>query len=903
VKLASIPDKETLMKKASRVWSIMLPFIMVLPLIPFLMPTHIMALPEEKVAVLPFRLYMVSPEASLSLGLQEMLSARLADRGFEMVDPDLINASELAEITISDTDLAKSVAGGRGIDWIIGGSLTQIGKNISLDLRLIPAATDRSPISVFVQGNTIDEIAQVVQRAAEMAGNRIKGIDLIESISIKGNRRIEDDAILAVITSQEGTVYNPSMLDRDLKSIYQMGYFEDVQIDVGHGRRGTIVIFEVTEKPSISEVRFEGNKKVKEEDLREVLGIKKYSILNMKAIKESIERLKEHYNEKRYYHVEIHERIEELPNNEVALIYRIKEGKRAYIRRISFVGNRNFTDDELRDVMDTREKGFFSFFSHSGYLDTKKLESDVFKLTSFYHNHGYIKAKIGEPEVSYTKQEGIQITLPIDEGPQYALRDITIEGDLIKDRDELFKELKIVNEKVYNREVIRADTLRLSEIYADEGYAFVDVFAKINEDDQERKVDIAYRISKGEKVRFERIEITGNTKTRDKVIRRELQAVEGGYFSGKRLKRSRQNLYLLGFFGGVEINTKKGSSDDQMILDVQVEERPTGMLSFGMGYSSTEKAMGMLQVSKTNLFGLGQTLAARAQFSSKAARYTLSFTEPWLFDKPLSAGIDLYNWEYEYDEYTKHSTGGKLRFGFPLGIDFTRGTLAYTYDNAKISDVAETASLIVKDIEGENLTSSMTFGINRDSRDQRFNARSGSVNGLSVEYAGGILAGDNYFTKYQGRSAWFFPLFEHSSFSVQGRWGYIERRPGGKLPIYEKFMVGGMNTVRGFEHASISPVDPISGDKIGGEKMMVYNAELRFPLQQEQGVVGVLFFDAGNVFGKDDPITFEGIRRSAGAGIRWYSPAGPLRLEWGYNLDQRADEPSSNWEFTMGTPF
>jgi outer membrane protein insertion porin family len=903
VKLASIPDKETLMKKANRVWSIMLPFIMLLPLIPFLMPTHIIAQPGDKVAVLPFRLHMVSPEASLSLGLQKMLSARLADRGFEVVDPALVNESKLAEITISDTDLAKRMAGDRGIDWVIGGSLTQIGENISLDLRLIPAATDRSPISVFVQGDTIDEIATVLQRAAEKAEIRIKGIDQIESISITGNRRIEADAILAVIASQEGTVHDPLMLDRDLKSIYQMGYFEDVQVDVEHGRRGTIVTFEVAEKPSISEIKFKGNKKVKEEDLREVLGIKKYSILNMKAIKESIERLKEHYYEKRYYNVEIKESVEELPNNEVALIYQIKEEKRAYIRRISFVGNRNFTDDDLRDVMDTSEKGFFSFFSHSGYLDTKKLEGDVFKLTSFYHNNGYIKAKIGEPEVSYTKQEGIHITVPIDEGPQYALRDINIEGDLIKDRDELFKELKIVNEKVYNREVIRADTLRLSEIYADEGYAFVDVFAKIKEDDQEREVDITYQISKGGKVRFERIEITGNTKTRDKVIRRELRVIEGGYFSGARIRRSTQNLYRLGFFGNAEINTKKGSSDDQMILDVQVEERATGMLSFGVGYSSTEKAMGMLQVSKTNLFGLGQTLAARAQFSSKAARYTLSFTEPWLFDRPLSAGIDLYNWEYEYDEYTKKSTGGKLRFGFPLGIDFTRGSVTYTYDNAKVSDVAETASLVIKDIEGENLTSSLTFGITRDSRDKRFNARRGSVNSLSTEYAGGILAGDNYFTKYRARSAWFFPLFEHSSFSVQGRWGYMERRPGGKLPIYEKFMVGGMNTVRGFEHASISPVDPVSGDKIGGEKLMVYNAELRFPLQQEQGVVGVLFFDAGNVFRKDDPITFEGIRRSAGVGIRWYSPAGPLRLEWGYNLDQRADEPSSNWEFTMGTPF
>ncbi|GAF81781.1 unnamed protein product, partial [marine sediment metagenome] len=421
------------------------------------------------------------------------------------------------------------------------------------------------------------------------------------------------------------------------------------------------------------------------------------------------------------------------------------------------------------------------------------------------------------------------ITIKVNEGPQYGIRKVSIEGDLIKEADELYQVVNIKKEEVYNREVIRSDTLALSEIYADEGYALVDVSPEIKEDDKEHKVDITYRISRGKKVRFERILITGNDRTRDKVIRRELKVVEGGYFSGKKLRRSSQNLHRLGFFEEVKLNTKKGSSDEEMILTIGVKERSTGTFSFGVAYSSVEKAVGMLEIAQINLFGRGQSVSAKASMSSKSTRYTLSFTEPWLFDKRLSGGIDLYDWRYKYNEYTKDSLGGRLRFGFPLGLEFTRGSVIYTYDDAEISDVSETASQAIKDMLGSNLTRSMTLGVSRDSRDRRFNARKGSVNSTSVEYAGGILGGDNYFTKYRARSAWFFPFFWDAAFSVQGKWGYVEQRPEGKLPVYEKFRLGGMNTVRGFKYGSISPVDPVTGDRIGGEKMMVYNIEFRFP--------------------------------------------------------------------------
>ncbi len=872
-------------------------------LISFLFIPRLHAKNSETIAVLPFKVYALKPLNHLAFELQKALTASMAQKGYSTVNPEMINERLLPELALDDLELVRKIGTENKIDWLIKGSLSKVGENISVDFQVIPIAINKKPSSYYFVGDSIDELDKVIEKAALSISNKIRGLVEIGSISIKGNKRIEADAILASIESQEGGVFSPEQLDKDLKSIYKMGFFEDVQIDVEEHHKGKNVIFRVIEKPSIKRISFKGNKKIENKDLMDVLGIKKYTILNIEEIKNSIERLRDFYNQKGYFNVVINYMLEELSGNEIALVYQIKEGDKVTIAKIIFVGNVNFSDDDLKDVMDTDEKGFFSFITDSGHLDKKALESDIFKIKSFYNNNGYIKAMVGEPNISFKEDEGIVITIKINEGPQYAIGDVRIEGDLIQDAAELYKNLRISEERVYNRETVRADALKLSEIYSDEGYAFVDVLPQINEDDKSHKVDIVYQINKGKKVKFERIIITGNDKTRDKVIRRELKISEGGYFSGEKLKRSSQNLHRLGFFEEVEINTKQGTTAEDMILNIHVKEAPTGRLAMGAGYSSAENFIGMLEISQDNLFGRGQSLSARASLSSKSGRYTLSFTEPWLFDKPLSGGIDLYNWRYEYDEYTKDSRGGKLKLGFPLVLEFTRGSVMYTFDDADISEIEDRASQIIKDMEGRSVTSSLSVGVSRDSRNKRFNATRGSTNSFSIEYAGGVLGGDNYFTKYRAKSAWFFPAFWDTAISLQGRWGYVEKRSGGKLPVYEKFRLGGMNTVRGFEYASISPIDPDSGDRIGGEKMMVYNLEYRFPLVKEQGVMGVLFFDAGNVYEKDEDYSFRDLRTSIGAGIRWYSPMGPLRLEWGYNLDPQYDEPSSNWSFSIGSPF
>ena len=726
----------------------------------------------------------------------------------------------------------------------------------------------------------------------------------VESVLIKGNRRIETDAILIVVRTKKGDILDYGMLDKDLRDIYKMGYFKDVQIETDDGTSGKIVTFRVIEKPSIGKIVFEGNEEEDEDKLKKELGIELYSILDNNEVKQSVNRLKDYYRQKGYYNAGIKDIIEPLDNNEVLLKYKITENEKVYISKIQFLGNKEFDDDDLKDIMETSEKDFFSWITSGGYLEKKKLEFDIHKITSFYQNHGYIKAKVGKPKITYIKDEGLIITIEMDEGPQYGVREVSVEGELIKPAAQLLAKVQIKNEKVFNRETVRKDIQTLRSVYGNEGYANADVIPTTKEDNENYLIDITFVITKGQKVRFERINIYGNTITRDKVIRRELLVIEDDYYNGAALKYSTQNLHRLGFFEDVQIQTRKGSADDLMILDVNIKERPTGSFSFGAGYSSVDDLFGTVQLSQKNLFGRGQQVKTQARIGGRSSLFDIRFIEPWLLDKPVSLDSRIYKWEYEYDDYTKNSLGASLGVGFLVGFDrFTRAYITYTFDDADITDINDYVSRYIREMEGRNKTSSMAFEIRRDSRDKPWDTSRGSVNSFSFEYAGGLLGGDIDFNKYFAKSAWYFPLFWKTVILAQGRWGYIQARDDGYIPVYQKFTLGGINTVRGFEYGDISPIDPVYGDRIGGEKMMCYNLEYRFPVLKKQGLVGLVFFDAGNVFEKDESWKFSGIRKSVGLGIRWYSPMGPLRLEYGKNLDPKYDEEAGKWEFSVGGSF
>ncbi|MBN1106571.1 MAG: outer membrane protein assembly factor BamA [Deltaproteobacteria bacterium] len=854
-------------------------------------------------AVLPFRVHSLQPMDPVKEQLQQMFTARMAKEGFSVVNPDVVNNHPLIRLPLTETK--DIVALGRDLkaDYVILGSLTHVGRKISLDLKAVDMTEQKPPFSLFVVEDDVDRLANAVDRASKSLYNQLAGVVQIDSILVKGNKRIESEAILGVLDSRKGDSLDQDRLDKDLKSVFAMGFFKDVHIDLEDGPKGKIVIFNVNEKPSISRILFEGNKKEKEEDLKKETGIRLYSILNQSEIKQSINRLKEYYRQKGYYKVEIQDRVKDLPNNEVSLTYEVQEGDKLYITKIDFEGNNRFSDKKLAGLMETSEKGIFSWFTKSGLLDRKKLDFDLTKVVSFYHNNGYIRAKTGEPRITI-EEKGLTIAIEVIEGPQYAVNEVRIEGDLLLPEEELMKKVNINKEKYFSREVIRKDLIALRDVYADDGYANVEVAPSTREDDQNHRVDITYRISKMGKVRFERINVTGNTVTRDNVIRRELKVVEGEYFSGTNLKKSNQNLHRLGFFEDVEVQTRKGTEEDLMVLDINVKERPTGAFSIGAGYSSFDDALATFSVSQNNLFGLGQKLEASGTFGGRTTEFDVRFIEPWFLDKPITMELLLYNFEREYYEYTKDSYGAGLTFSFLLGWDdYTRWSVGYLYDDADISDVSDNAAFAIKEMVGRNVTSSITLGLRRNSKDRPWNTTEGSLNSISFEYAGDPLGGDVAFNKVLATSAWYFPFKWNTVFLAQGRWGYVKEREDGFLPVYQKFRLGGINTIRGFEDYSITPRDPATGDPIGAEKFQVYNFEYRFPLLTDQGIQGLVFFDIGNALSEDESFGFSELKKSVGTGIRWYSPIGPLRLEYGWVIGPKGDEDSGNYHFSVGGLF
>lgn len=867
--------------------------------------TYVMAQEKEvaKACVLPFRVYSSKPMDNLGKDLQKSFTEQLATKGLYMVKPDVVNSHPKASSPFLKQGEIITICNDLKVDWLVMGSLTVVGEKVSIDLKVIDSKGAKPPFPIFMVEDSVNRLNTIPARTSTSIYNHVIGVEQIDSIKVEGNRRIEGDAIKVIMESQKGKSLDKETLDRDLRAIFKMGFFQDVSIETEQGPSGKIVIIKVIEKPSITEITFKGNQKIKEDDLMEELGIRKYSILNLTEVKNSINRLTEFYHKKYYYNIKIMEEIEELPNNEVALRYNINEGKKTYIYEIEFIGNEKYDDDDLEDLMETSEKGIFSIITESGKLDRKLLEFDVQKIVAFYSNNGYIKAKTGEPEISYNEDTGIRITIEIIEGPQYNVGDVKIEGDLIISMEELLGRLTINKEEFFNREAIRNDMSMLTDLYSSEGYVYVDIAPLTRENEKDKIIDITYNISKKARVRIERINIKGNSRTRDKVIRRELPLFEGEYFNGSGLRDGTGNLYRLGFFENVEVQTNKGSQDDLMILDINVTERPTGSFSVGAGYDSWNGIVGSLQIQENNLFGRGQNLTGSASFGERSTEFDVKFTEPWLFDKPLSGGIDLFNWTNDYDEYSKHSVGGGLRLGFPIRLDrFTRGSVNYAYADSDVYNVDADASESIKESEGTTISSGITFGIRRSSIDTPLYTTRGSINSLSFQYTGRILGGDVSYNKYIARSAWFLSIWKKTVIMIQGRLGYMEERSGGIVPVYDKFYLGGIRTVRGYDYRSISPIDPLTGDKIGGEKMWVYNLEYRFPLLQKQGVSGVIFYDAGNVFTAEEDFSLDG-RMSYGGGFRWMSPIGLIRLEYGRKIDPQPGESSGEWEFSMGGTF
>ncbi len=795
----------------------------------------------------------------------------------------------------------RQIAKKTGLDYVAVGSLTLIAGRMSLDVKVFDLLAAGPPHSSYRDNLTLAQLKTAVHETVTDILDYTNRNFIIASIAPAGNKHIDSGAIMRKITTRPGDIYDPIQLRKDLKAVFSMGYFDDVQIESTDTNKGKAIIFRVKEKPLISKVLIEGTNEIKAKDVRDAANISANSILNPVRLNNAVERIKELYKSKGYYKTTVAAKLSYPAKNKVVVRFVVHEGKKVYIGKISFNGNKTFDDSDLRDVIKTSTRGWFSWITESGILKMDVLNHDVERLGAFYHNHGFIEAKIGDPIVK--QQDGrIQITFPIQEGPRYRVGTVNIKGDLIESKDKLLSLLKIRHKKFLNRKILRDDIMRLTDLYAEHGYAFAEVRPHINSTPASKRVDIVLTVNKGKLVHFNRIEIEGNTRTRDNVIRRELVVKEGGIFDSKAIRKSTANLQRLDFFEDVSVTPKPTVNPDQMNVLVKVKEKSTGQFSVGAGYSSTNSLMFMSQISENNLMGTGNRLSLAANLSSISTLFNLSYTDPRVFDSEVLAGINLYNWRRTYDDYTKNSRGGALRFGQPF-FEKWRLFYSYSYANTTLSDVAENASWIIRQSENIKVTSAIQIGMSRDTRNRYYGASTGSKNTLSIKYAGGPFGGDAQFTKVEVTSSWFFPLPLDCVFHVKGAAGQAFANNSDKLPVYEHFYLGGLGSIRGFKSAQISPRDPVTGERIGGDKMWYGNVEVIFPLVKNAGLRGVVFTDFGNVYAVGHRWNFASVKQSVGIGFRWLSPMGPLRLAWGYNLDPTDGEDSSVWDFSIGGGF
>jgi outer membrane protein insertion porin family len=848
----------------------------------------------RKIAVFPFQVNSLTNAAGLQDAIDKGLPLELLKSKFiRVIDRDAtINAVRGMRV---DEATALSVGKALGADLAITGSLSEFGELISIDARIIDIRQGKTIPGIFAQGRGAESMPAVMTQLKKDILMRAFVDQRIVGIEFKGNIKIEAAAIHQALKSSKGGLYSEADVAADIRAMYKMGHFQDVTAGVADTSEGKIITYTVQERALISDIIIKGNKKIGKGDIEGALTFKTRQIVNPEKVKKDVEKIRGLYHGKGYYNVEITDQVEKDGDKNVRVVFNIVEGDKLYVRKISFEGNRAFREKELKNIMKTSEKGLFYFFDDSGVLKEDELKQDIGKLNAFYLNNGFINAQVGEAEVTHD-QKGIYVKIRVTEGKQFKVGKIDITGDPLKiPKAKLLENLKITQKDYFDRDAVMKDIEYLTQACNDEGYAYAEVTPLTRARDAEQMVDITYQASKGHQVYFNRISITGNTKTRDKVIRRQLAISEGDLYSSSNLKKSYQELNRLRYFEEIDFQTEKGIKENLTDVNIRVKEKPTGVFSVGAGYSASDAAMITAQISQQNLFGRGQTLSVKANIGGRSTQYEISFVEPWLFDIPLWSKFDIWNYSRLYDTYNLSSTGGGATVGYPIW-EYVTGYLGYRLSSDDVKDIQTTASYYIKKQAGLTMTSSLTASVVRDTTNDNMFPSKGSKNSASVTYAGGFLMGDASYTKLGVASSRFFALPLETVFGVYGRAGYLQSNSDRDVPVYDRFVLGGISTLRGLR--DIGPRDPKTNDVLGGLTMMVFSGEFIFPLITNAGLKGVLFYDAGNAWGSG--YDFGNMRQTAGVGVRWYSPIGPLRLEYGFVLDRKTDESTGRFEFTIG---
>ena len=728
----------------------------------------------------------------------------------------------------------------------------------------------------------------------------------VKKIKVEGLKKVELEAILDKLAIEKGQRLDNYTLRKAISRIYALKYFEYVE---AHQRKGGILVFKVKEKPIISNIVFKGNSELDREDLMAKVKTREFAILDINTIKNDVLAIQKEYEEKGYYLAKVSYRFKTKPNGNLELVYDIKEYDKVMVKKITFLGNKSFKDDELKGIMMTREEGLFSFMSGSGNFKEFDFQTDIERLKYFYKTKGHLQVNVGTPEITVSEdKKWVFITVKVTEGPQFSVNNVFFQGEILFTDTELREGLTLKSGEIYSEELIRQDIQKLTEMYQDKGYAFANVLRTLQVVPGENKVDVEYSFEKGKIAYFGNITVKGNTKTRDKVVRRELRIHEGMKFSGSKLRRSKENVNRLGFFepNSVIFNTvSPQGSDDVLDVEIQVKERNTGQISVGAGYSTANNFFLQASIAQNNFRGLGQNLSFSLSLSDVQQNFNIGFTEPYLFDSLWTGGGDLFHRKTEIINTgaSWQNTGFNFRVGYPI-FDYTRLFASYRLEKTKIQDVQDPT--IDEDVEN-GIASSVRLTLLRDTRNNMFEPSKGYFLSASTEYAG--IGFDQKWFRNELDARYYKKIIGDLVFRTRFFASKLETVDGQAIPRSQKFALGGPRNMRGYDIEAIGPKET-APDDLGRPRTFntrdlfstFTTIELEHPLAREAGLKWVIFADAGHV-GRYDNIK---LFKDYGFGFRWFSPIGVLRFEFGFPLDEINDpgfDNGSQFHFDIGQLF
>jgi outer membrane protein insertion porin family len=803
-----------------------------------------------------------------------------------------------------------------------------------------------------------EEAAEAIPEAAPTEAERARGLP-ITRVTLGGNRRVPAEELAGYLhRTRPGKPFSPEGLSKDVQELWASGLLDDVEADLRPNGGGVEVRLFVRERPSLEGVEIDGAHEIDKDDLIAALSpeIAAGAVLGHEAVARGRQKLRDKYAEAGYWLAEVSPEIVPRKGNKVLLRYHVVEHDKVNVRRITFLGNEHVPEDELREAMITGHPGFFEFGT-GGTFRQDAFERDILVISGLYYDKGYLSVALATPRIEITPDRtGVILTIAITEGPCYSIRSLRVE-----ERDPEGREVEPLGGKrhlvemiharpgdVFNRSALARDLAAIQTMYRDAGYASVEAAPATELDPEHHAVDLAIGIRRREPVRFGRIQIQGNTKTRDKVIRRELTIVEGGLFSETALEQSKRRVEALGYFGRVDISTEQGQAPGEIDVNVEIQEKPTGTFQLGAGFSSLESFMGTAQIQQSNLLGTGRSLSLQAQLSGMRQLVDVRYFDPHFLDSRVSFGADAYNQLRVYDRFSQESRGAALTLGYPLLDPHLRASITYTLQRDRLARTPGSSALgtaapvsVFQDLPLANLwaagvTSSVRAALTYDTRNNQLFASSGMFLQGSVEVAPSWLGSENRFLRWRGTARFYHPLTADGQvvLKLNTEAGLVTSPGRGGVPLFSRFFLGGLPDVRGFPLRSLGPrlplrngldenADPIPGAaNIGGNLMFYQNLELEFPILEALNVRGLVFADLGNTWNLESkycraargrgfastspcfaPLDLLHMRASVGFGVRWTSPLGPLRFEWGFPIHPLPYEKPMLFEFTIGGSF